>query len=94
MSGGSMDYLYCKVQEASFREDTPERKAFRKHLQLVADALHAIEWVDSGDFGDGDESEPIRKCLGPTGCLEAAIEEAHKSIAHLRDEIHKARELL
>lgn len=94
MSGGSMDYLYCKVQQASFSKDTPERIAFAKHLQLVADALHAIEWVDSGDFGDGDESEPIRKCLGKTGCLEAAIEEAKKAMGSLQDEIMRAKKLL
>lgn len=63
MSGGSMDYLYSRVRYAEFTTETPERKAFAEHLQLVADALRAIEWVDSGDWGPGDENEPIRACL-------------------------------
>lgn len=52
MSGGSMDYLSVKVEEAHFHETTIERKAFRDHLKKVAKALHAIEWNDSGDGAD------------------------------------------
>lgn len=67
MSGGSMNYLYSKLEyDATFRTDTPERKAFAKHLQLVVNALHDIEWVDSGDYSLGDENEAIRACLGNT----------------------------
>jgi hypothetical protein len=62
MSGGSMDYLYAQVRDAEFAEDTPARKAFRRHLNLVAKALRAIEWNDSGD-GDDREDEAIRACL-------------------------------
>jgi hypothetical protein len=64
MSGGSMDYLYSKLEYAQFRQDTPERKAFAQHLEKVAKALHDIEWVDSGDYGPGDENEALRACLG------------------------------
>ena len=64
--GGSMDYLYRKVMDAEFDEDTPERKAFAAHLKLVAKALHDIEWVDSCDYGPGDENESIRACLAGT----------------------------
>lgn len=66
MSGGSMDYLYSKVLHcANFPLDTPERIAFAAHLKLVAQALHDIEWVDSGDYGPGDENAAIRACLNP-----------------------------
>ena len=66
MSGGSMNYLYAKVLHcADFPLDTPEREAFAKHLKLVAQALHDIEWVDSGDYGPGDENAAIRACLRP-----------------------------
>jgi hypothetical protein len=34
----------------------------RRHLNLVAKALRAIEWNDSGD-GDDREDEAIRACL-------------------------------
>ena len=64
MSGGSMNYLYSKVlHNADFPLDTPEREAFAAHLKLVAQALHDIEWVDSGDYGPGDENAAIRACL-------------------------------
>ena len=64
MSGGSMNYLYSKVlHQSDFPCDTPEREAFAKHLKLVAQALHDIEWVDSGDYGPGDENTAIRACL-------------------------------
>ena len=44
MSGGSMNYLYSKLEyEANFREDTPERRAFAKHLKLVAKAQAMID---------------------------------------------------
>ncbi len=76
MSGGSMNYLYSKLEhEATFVENTPERRAFAKHLKLVAKALHDIEWVDSADYGPGDETEAIRACLKSSAVLEEAIYE-------------------
>jgi hypothetical protein len=65
MSGGSMNYLYSKLEwGADFEPNTPERVAFAEHLKLVIKALHDIEWVDSGDYGPGDETEAILNCLG------------------------------
>ena len=63
MSGGSMDYLYQKVQDAEFRENTRARQHFRQHLKKDAEALHAIEWNDSGD-GDDTEHVKIEDALG------------------------------
>lgn len=77
MSGGSMDYLYGRVEDARFQTDTPERKAFRKHLMRVAKALKSIEWNDSGD-GDDDEVKNIMACISHADVLKAAIEDAHK----------------
>lgn len=92
MSGGSMNYLYSKLEyDATFSLDTPERRAFAKHLQLVAKALHDIEWVDSGDYGPGDDEEAIRACLGEGRVLEAAIEAAEKALRVLQDEIERAK---
>lgn len=62
MSGGDMGYLYRKVATAEFAENTALRRVFRKHLHLVARALRAIEWNDSGD-GDHDEDADIAACL-------------------------------
>ena len=64
MSGGSMNYLYSRIEmDATFEQNTPLRRAFAKHLELVCKALHDIEWVDSADYGPGDENAAIRACL-------------------------------
>lgn len=62
MSGGSMDFLYIRVRDAEFHTHSPERKAFREHLMLVASALRSIEWNDSGD-GDDQEVLNIMACI-------------------------------
>jgi hypothetical protein len=92
MSGGSMNYLYSKLDyDATFSTNTPERIAFRKHLARVAKALHDIEWVDSGDYGPGDENEAIRARLGDSMVMEAAIEAAEEAARVLRAEIERAK---
>lgn len=91
MSGGSMNYLYSKLEyDATFSTNTAERRAFRQHLALVAKALRAIEWVDSGDSGPGDENAAIRACLAPGAVLEAAIERAHEAHRELQAELERA----
>lgn len=79
MSGGSMDYLSVKVEEAHFHETTIERKVFRDHLKKVAKALHAIEWNDSGDRADDDESEAIMECLSEEDIIRT-LEQLQKLI--------------
>lgn len=83
MSGGSMDYLSYKVQDAAFRETTPARRAFREHLSKVAAALHAIEWNDSGDGAVG-EKELILACLSPGAELAQITTEAREVMAALQ----------
>lgn len=39
------------------------RLRFVEHLRKVAQAAHDIEWVDSGDYGDGAEVEAIEAVL-------------------------------
>ena len=77
-----MSYLYSSVQDASFQEHTPERKALRLHLNKLAKALQAVEWNDSGDGAD-NESELIREAIGDQIILEVSIQaakEAHKDL--------------
>ena len=68
MSGGSMDYLTYKVDEAADqlmnKNNTPLQRAFGAHLKKVAKALHDVEWVWSGDYGTGDDDEAIKPVLG------------------------------
>jgi hypothetical protein len=91
MSGGSMNYLYSRLEcDANFKRDTPERKAFAKQLALIIKALHDIEWVDSHDYGPGDENEAILACLQEGAVLEAAIEDAKLALKTLSIEIDRA----
>jgi len=89
MSGGSMNYLYSKLEYADFNANTPERRAFERHLKLVAKALHDIEWVDSGDYGPGDENAAIRACLGDAVMLATVLEMAREAVATLQAEIDR-----
>jgi hypothetical protein len=84
-----MDYLSGRVEDASFMENSPERRAFREHLRLIAKALHIIEWNDSGDGADG-ESEAIRKCLAEGAVLASQVEHARKVAWALNLEIERA----
>ena len=85
-----MHYIYRHIADIQFPADTPERRAFLAHLQLVAAALHDIEWVDSGDCGPGDENAAIRACVGDGRVLDAAIERAHEAAKDLRAELERA----
>lgn len=82
MSGGSMNYLYRSVKDADFRTDTVLRRAFRAHLNTVANTLRAIEWNDSGD-GDDREDDLIRECIGKAGEFEQANKEGKEIGKHL-----------
>ena len=74
MSGGSYNYLFERVEEAAeimrknnkgirARQVHELREAFASHLSDVASAMKAVEWVDSGDFGQGDEVSAILRVL-------------------------------
>ena len=67
MSGGSWDYFYSKCEDAANNleaEASPLRRAFGAHMQLVAKAMHDIEWVDSCDMGRGDDRKAMQAVLG------------------------------
>jgi hypothetical protein len=67
MSGGSWDYFYMKLEEVADRmrkQRTVKRKAFGVLLQKCAKAIHDIEYVDSYDYGEGDEIAAIDDVLG------------------------------
>ena len=88
MSGGSWEYLCYKVQDAAHslcQEKCNHRKAFGKHLKLVAEALHDIEWVDSSDYGPGDEIKSIMKCIGPQDVLNSSVDDVREMIKKLEN---------
>jgi hypothetical protein len=90
MSGGSMDYLYSRVQGAEFRRNTPERRAFSAHLEKVAEALRAIEWSDSGDSSEDAATRAILKCLEPAALTVQLKAEALILIEHLKSAVRDA----
>jgi hypothetical protein len=88
MSGGYYDYAYSQIDNLAVSlsaraHNTPERLAFVVLLQKVAKAAHDIEWVDSGDYAEGDEVPAIRACVSLGDVLRAAVEAATK----VRDEL-------
>lgn len=68
MSGDALNYAYFQVQEVAEdifeRSKTTLQTEFGYHLLKVAKALRDLEWVYSGDYGDGDEVKSINKVLG------------------------------
>lgn len=89
VSGGSYDYLYCKVEDMADRiveaGDTPERKRFAEHLRRVANAMHAIEWVDSCDLGKGDENEAIANVFDPKANALHDVQVAERAMLAARE---------
>ena len=89
MSGGSLDYVCYKLDDAieviERRATTVLQKAFAKHLKDVAKALHDLEWVYSGDYSDGDDVEALRKVVNKEMELEAATEQAEFALKQLKD---------
>jgi hypothetical protein len=96
MSGGAYDYAFFKVEEMakslrSTNED-PRRAAFKKLLTLVADAMHAIEWVDSCDDAHGDEHAAVDACFAFMGSDPSIITKAH-AYESLREQLRKFMEI-
>ena len=76
MSGGSWDYFTfaCDdIADSLKGEQDPLRRALGVHMDLVAKAMHDIEWHDSGDISSGYEVASIRNVLG-SECDAAQIE--------------------
>lgn len=89
MSGGSFNYAYYHVQEMAMRlkmDTIPYRRAFAIHLEKVAKAMHAVEWVDSDDYSPGDDEASIKECFSPETILNNLRMNAEKA----REELDKA----
>ena len=89
MSGGSLDYVCYKLDDAieviERRATTVLQKAFAAHLKDVSKALHDLEWVFSGDYSDGDDVEALRKVVNKEMELEAATNDARIALKQLQD---------
>jgi hypothetical protein len=98
MSGGSLDYVCYKVQDAAssiefnYKGVSPIHIAFAKHLKDVAKALHDIELVLSSDMSKGDDLDSIKKVLSQTQILTEAILHAEKASIILEKALLEAKE--
>lgn len=91
MSGGSTDYLTYKVDDVASqlqdKNNPPLQRAFGKHLEKVAKALHDVEWVWSGDYGNGDDEKAIKEVLADATsdrALDILKSDARELIAELQ----------
>ena len=71
MSGGTYDYAYRYLENfvpilegGCYAAPPAMRRAFIEHCAKVATIMKAIEWNDSGD-GDNREETLIRELLSP-----------------------------
>ena len=94
MSGGSLDFVYFKVDEAAreiSRESAtsriPELKAFKDHLVKVAEVLHDVEWFLSGDYTEETMVESIKKLLSEEQVLDALVKEAEEISVKLKNQL-------
>jgi hypothetical protein len=55
------EWVYGDQAKELLRPTTEARLWFAKLLGLVSEAMHDIEWVDSGDYSPGDELRSIKK---------------------------------
>jgi glutaminase len=101
MSGGSLDYIYFKVESAaydiakeSFTNKIPELKAFKDHLVKVAEVLHDVEWFLSGDYAEETMVESIKKLLSEEQVLDSVVKEAEEISIKLKNQLesyHKSK---
>jgi hypothetical protein len=83
MSGGSWNYFSYKLDEVIDKlalSPNPLRRAMIAKMRLLSEALSAIEWVDSGDYGKDDDKEAITRFLEYNGneAIKAEIEATAK----------------
>ena len=87
MSGGSLDYLYSKIENHIYRitQFGQEHKnakwlAFSKHLLLVSKALKECEWTISGDNSPDGADEAISQVITNYNELKAVKEELQDTV--------------
>ena len=89
MSGGSWSYIGRQLRPVSDRlkgELSPLRRALGKHMELVAEAMHQIEWVDSGDSSSPADTNAIKAVfedLAATKELEEILIETIEALKRL-----------
>ena len=92
MSGGSWDYAHRQFEDVATRlqsEKCPKRRALGNLIDAIANAMHAIEWVDSGDCSPPHDDEAIAAVFASCGggmsvqMLKVLTEEARALVIEL-----------
>ena len=94
MSGGSFGYSFREVESMArflLKCPQPYRKAFGRHLLDVAEAMHDVEYVESGDMSTGDEKEAIMKCITNRDVCDALLIDAQMMVDELQAWILEAK---
>lgn len=97
MSGGSYQYAFgtvadCATEIRRRSGNDVLRLAFASHLELVAKAMHDIEWVDSGDTEHGSEYPAIEACFRGDGMVLAEVERQLAELGRVVADVKAARE--
>lgn len=89
MSGEAFQGLEYPLYDAIITimaQNKPLYTAFAKHLELVKQALHDVNYVISGDMSEGKEVESIKACLGEYW-KELTLQAALERIEQIRNEL-------
>lgn len=98
MSGGSWDYLCFRMFDAAdmlINEKCEYRRVFGKILDKYADAMKAIEWVDSGDCSTPHDIDAIKEALGvgwKVLVADVVVQDAKRTVKQLEKLIEKIEE--
>ena len=95
MSGGRYEYAFTHVEnmaEVLKRDLRPDRRAFGLHLENIAEAMHAIEWVDSGDYAPDGDIEVIKACLSEDMIMDVLYKNALKAKKDLTSAIDEFKD--
>lgn len=99
VSGGSLGYLYDRVESAAERLKHEERimaKVLGAHLSHLAGVLMAVEWVLSNDW-DWEEQQLDRRIMelvGPGRVLQITQVEADNALAHIELVLAEAKRII
>lgn len=88
MSGGALNYAeyhFKDVGEQLLRSKEREHRVLGVHILKLAEVIHEVEWVLSGDYSPGKDVKMIRDLLGNSEITRYHIEELRTQIAEAQD---------
>lgn len=91
MSGGALNYAEYKfkdVAEGLLRSNEREHRVLGVHIMKLAEVIHEVEWVMSGDYAPGKDVEMIRNLLGDKQVTQYYIDELKSKISEAQDWIN------